>query len=138
MSKELSIALGNRVEFHSLISIENSSLSSERFVVTPIYSRLFLKAVDSHKIAHHSPSAALPDAFHVSRHVIEFDQARHPRISPLPSFPVPQKIVHPEQLNNNKKGSYETRSNESRHIQLSEYALIDIATTFFHLCKLQP
>lgn len=98
-------------------------LSSERLAVAPIYSKVLLKTVEIRNIASDSACADLFDGFHISRCVIEIDRSRHPRISPLPKFPVPQNIVLPEWLNDNKERKCETHSNQLRHIQVSECAL---------------
>ena len=123
LTKEISTPLGNQAAFPPLITFENSSLATERLTVVPIYSKLFLRAVDTCNIPSNSVCAALSDAYHVSRHVIEIGRIKHPRRSPLPIPLVPLNIVLPKWLKGNKEGRDRRQSDELRHIQIREEAL---------------
>lgn len=126
VSKELSTALQGKAELHSLLTLDDPSIVRGRQAIAPIYSELFLRAVDRRNIASDSASHALSDVFHIARRALQMQNDGFSQISTLPRAPFPQNVTLPSWITSNNNEEEYNESGSIRHLRLDGDTLVEI------------
>ena len=83
-----------KAEVYCLLSLNDPGIVRGRQAIAPIYSELFLRALDRRKLASDVASHALSDTFCIAMRVLGYENSGHHCRSPLPRAPFRQMLFY--------------------------------------------
>lgn len=125
VAKEMTIIFQERAEIHCFLSLLDPAIVQGRQTIAPIYSKLFLRAIDRRNMAADSTSHAMSDLFSIAKEVIKIGELGHPMNSTLPTTQFPRSLALPRWLSGLQQNAGPDLQNIS-HIVLEEANLIAI------------